>query len=137
MPNEEKPAQPVKTATQKLASRALFMSPEARKVRFTVLEDIPVLGNVRVRSLNDKEHTRIISAQFRTNGSVDKAMASSQAARLVVATVVDEEGNQLFTSNDVDELRQMDTSIMEPLVKGIRAHLGISEDAGSEDEEKN
>jgi hypothetical protein len=82
---------------------------------------------IRIRSLNDREWTEISSAAFKKDGTIDKVMQASFAARLIVKCVVDEEGNRIFADHEAKELRTLDAGYVDELAGHIREHMGIKE----------
>lgn len=106
------------------ATRDQFLDMQRRAVRYKDHE-IPGLGVVRLRSLNDKQYTEISTAAMKNDGTVDRVIASTFNTRLIAACVVDEDGNRIFKPEDVKQLREMDAAIIDDLGDVIRKHVGV------------
>lgn len=103
--------------------------------RFAVVP-IEGLGNVRIRSLTELERSRIEVSMRDKRGNLSSAKSMDLKSRLIVDCVVDAQGNQLYTNNDIQHLRRQDSKVTNALVDAIQAHCGWSDD-DIEDLEKN
>lgn len=63
---------------------------------------------------------------IRKNG-VTEANMENMRARLVAATVVDDDGNRLFTESDIEQLGKKSAAALERLCKVAQALNGIGE----------
>ena len=111
------------TPKKKLASREDFLQPRLKARRFAERE-FDGLGLVRIRSLNDKEHTKLQAALYKRDGSIDTTKTQRAVAALICACVVDAEGNTILTDADVDALRSQDAALIAELGAWIREHVG-------------
>lgn len=105
------------------------------KRRFATVS-IEGLGNVRIRSLTELERSRLEASMRDKRGNLNTTKQVEIKCRVIVAAVVDEEGNQVFTNSDIAQLGQQDSKITNELVEAIQAHCGWSDD-DLEDLEKN
>lgn len=90
----------------------------------------------RIRSLNEAEFQEIDvrNIDFRKGGLSSVGIRSSNA-RLLIATVCDSQGEPIFAEGDGPKLANVDSALIEPLVREIRDHCGLRQD--SEDILKN
>jgi hypothetical protein len=93
-------------------------------------------GKFRIRSLTELERSRFESSIRDKRGQVIADKMVDLKCRLIVLAVVDHEGNQLLTNQDIEQLRQQDSKLTNELVDFIQRHCGIS-DVDLEDLEKN
>ena len=96
------------------------------------------VGRYRLRSLNERERSRI---DMLVHGDASKPLeerTSEYKARLLAATLVDSEGKLLFTQNkdDLDFLQELNTSVASTIGDAVVKHCGLAEGA-VEDAEKN
>lgn len=109
------------------------------ELRYTEVE-IPVLGTkVRIRNISEAERGRIEALQAMARTEEDRVQAArEEPCRFIIACVVNEQGERLFTLKDLPQLMAQDSSITRPLFYGIREHCGTGPGAKSvEDHEKN
>lgn len=116
-----------------LATREMLLA--APKRRFTEVT-IPDWGTFRLRSLNELERSRLEASMLDKKGQLSPNKLIDHKCRLIVACVVDAEGNQLLTNGDIAALQQQDSSLTNLLVDEIQKHCGMS-DADIEALEKN
>lgn len=110
---------------------ALFALPQRR------FKDVVVRGlKFRLRSLTEGEWADIEvgSIDLRRGGNSEDGIKSSNV-RLLIATVVDADGQPVFTALDTARLSLLDSAIIEPLVRQAREHCGLRETL--EDSRKN
>lgn len=93
-------------------------------------------GKFRIRSLTELERSRFEASIRDKRGQVIADKMVDLKCRLIVLAVVDNEGNQLLTNSDIEQLRQQDSKLTNELVDFIQKHCGIS-DVDLEDLEKN
>lgn len=103
--------------------------------RFATVQ-IEGLGSVRLRSLTELERSRIEASIRDKKGQVSSAKMLDLKCRLIVETVVDAQGNQVFKNSDIEKIRQQDSKVTNALSDAINAHVGIT-DEDLEDIEKN
>lgn len=98
------------------------------KRRFT---DVEVCGQkFRIRSLNNKESSELEAAVYRDDGrGIDPAKIPMQAARWIVACVVDAEGNQIFSDADLGAIRGLDGVMISDLADACQSHNSEMESA--------
>jgi hypothetical protein len=101
--------------------------------------DIPRLGkSVRVRELSGKERD-IFQSFVDQNTTIDedgKPQVSIKGlrVRLIQMSIIDENGNRMFSTNDLDKLGEMPAKIIETLATKLQKLNGIGD---SENPEKN
>lgn len=83
------------------------------------------LGQVRIQSITELERKQWQFAALNEDGEVDRAAMPMTGPRLIVLTVVDEEGNRVFVDSDAGKLAEMDAGIIGGLVDWIMAHCEI------------
>lgn len=76
---------------------------------------VPGLGTFRLQSLTEGERAAIYAAS---------ASDGKLYARLLVATLVDEEGRRLFADEQLDAVLALDTAVSIPLSEAAEAHAG-------------
>jgi hypothetical protein len=103
---------------------------EAKKRRFSTVH-VPILGDVRLRSLTQSEMRALRATVTNDAGDFDKSRAAQLEARVVVACVVDAEGNQEFTEDDVQlgTFADLDGGAWTVLVAACKEHTGFGADA--------
>ena len=70
-------------------------------------------GKVRVKSLTAKERDRFEAGMIEGRGKDRKTNLENLRARLVAKTVVDEQGNLLFSEKDVDALGEKNAAAID------------------------
>lgn len=111
---------PDKWATTQLSLRDKLLKTCVR--RYT-RRDVDGIGSVRVQSLTELERATV------------EAIASQDPkkmrAMLIVQSLVDEDGNRLFSDKEVDSVLQMDSRVSIALSDVVLDHIGRdkSEDA--------
>lgn len=110
-----------------LATRDDFLAATKRRYK-----EVPLwTGKIaRVRSLTETEFQDIDirNINFQKGGLSAPGLRSSNA-RLIVATVCDANGEPIFGEADVPRLAAVDSALIEPLVREIRDHCGLRQDA--------
>lgn len=97
----------------------------AKKRRF---KDVTLWNGfkARIRSLNAQEFAEIDAKNIDfKKGGLSASGVKSSNIRLIVAGVCDGEGNPLFTEADMDALSQVDSAMIEPLVRELKEHCGL------------
>lgn len=85
--------------------------------------DVEVDGEkFRVRSLNDLEMSKLNVANMDDSGGFDVSKVSGNNARWIIACVVDQDGNQLFTEADLPNIRELDGGFVVELAELCREH---------------
>ncbi len=106
-------------------------SRRTKTVRISANHPDPELAgkSVVVRSMSARERADFES-QFAhpKTGKTRLDRAAEIRERLVVATVIDESGNALFTDDDIAALKEVDAAILESIVKASQELNDISED---------
>lgn len=108
-----------------LLSRADLLQKRERR---TQRVEIPELGGfVIVRSMSALERGKFESYfQTRSGGTAPERLAKAREM-LVVSTCVDEQGNKLFTPEDVQALGEQDVAILERICVVAKKLSSISE----------
>lgn len=111
-----------------LMTREMFLAPALKKRRFkeVMIEGLP--APIRIRSLDDKEYSRLQVEPMKPNGQLDRNAAMIFNAKLITLCCVDHEGNRLFKDGDVAAMREMDAAIVDKLAAACREHVGIIEE---------
>ena len=104
------------------ATRDDFFAAPARRYR-----DVEVGGlKFRIRSLTEGEWADLQLANFNLDtGERDWDAWKLSDPRLIVASVVNEKDEPVFTDTDVARLAHADAGLTEPLVRAIRAHCAL------------
>lgn len=110
-----------------------FRQPQARKFRDV---EVDGFGKVRIRTLTEAERARMEAPNYTKKGTVNLDKLGDARCRLIVAAVVDGDGNPLLGNQDVQYLRQQDSRVINDLAEAISVHCGISQ-ADMEELEKN
>lgn len=116
-------------------SREILLAPTGPRF---VEVDIPELGGkVRVKSMTAAERGRF-EAYFQNSGTgKNRAERLAKAReRLVISSVVDENGNLLFTPADGEALSKQDVTILERICRASQ-ELSLIEDSDLEELAKN
>ena len=115
------------TASNGFAGRDDFLA--ATKRRF---KTVPMWGGktCRIRSITEAEYADIDARNidFR-KGGLSAAGIRGSNVRLLIACVCDGDGEPIFTDLDAAKLASVDTALVEPLVREIREHCGLRQDA--------
>lgn len=114
-----------------LANRESFFRTSGQR-RYTTIQS--ALGPVRVRSLTDGEERSLAMLAYDDEGKT--IAAEYTAADRLIATVVDEDGDLMFVSNDRERLAALDYAVTKPLIKAIVRHCQVGPYAPTEDELK-
>ena len=91
--------------------------------------DIAGFGKARIRSLTAREKTRYDSEAINNKGGINTKALLTANARLIVACVVDHEGNQVFTDADIEALLDRDASVIEEVASECGKHCGVIEES--------
>ncbi len=105
------------------------------KRRYATVE-VDGLGKVRIRSLTELERSRIEASLRDKKGNLSGNRMIDLKCRMIVETLVDGDGNLLFTNADIERIRQQDSKVTNTLTDAIQAHVGFT-DEDMEDLEKN
>jgi hypothetical protein len=106
------------------ATRDQFIGASPRTFRNVEVEG---LGKVRIRSITELERAKMEAPNYTKKGTINLDKLGDARCRLIVAAVVDGEGNPILTNNDVQFLRNKDSKIINQLAEAIGEHCGISE----------
>jgi hypothetical protein len=100
----------------------------ANKRRFKDVA-LPGGGSARIRSLTAGEWADIDARNTDAkNGGLSVAGMKNSDRRLIVASVVDADGNPIFAESDIPKLGELDSGMTIPLVRAIREHTGLKGD---------
>ncbi|MFD6691110.1 hypothetical protein ACFWEV_35245 [Streptomyces bacillaris] len=116
---------------------ALLTKDQITRANDLAHEDVPVSewgGTVRVRALTGVERDAWEASLVRLgpNGSVQARSTKGVRVGLVARTVVDEDGERLFTDKDMTELNQKSAAVIERLAAVARRLSGIGKEAAEE-----
>lgn len=103
------------------ATRDMFLAVSKRRFK-----DVTVAGlKYRIRSLFEGEWSehQVETMGLKSGVSQEDGFRTSDA-RLIVATVVDGNGDPIFRDTDVPRMAYCDAGLTEPLAKEIRRHCG-------------
>jgi hypothetical protein len=85
------------------------------------------LGKVRIRTITESERAKMEAPNYTKKGTVNLEKLGDARCRLLVAAVVDGEGNPLLSNSDVQHLRNKDSRVINELADAISDHCGISQ----------
>lgn len=93
----------------------------------------------RIRSLTETERSALDAQNFNSKGEWDPAKAKGARRRMLVATLVDDNGKQLLTAEDVETLAAIDGGVTADLYAAALSHCGYdkADVERLEDAEKN
>lgn len=81
---------------------------------------------VRIRSMTERERSEIDESQFdREENRMLSPVEGDYRGRHIVACVVDDYGQPVFTADDLPSLRDLDEAYIGPLYAAIREHVGL------------
>jgi len=92
-----------------------------------ITESIPEFGDIRIRSLTERERSGLEASQLTEEGSWSREDSVHMRVRWIVLCVVDQEGERIFTDRDTPWLEQIDSAITNVLFDACRRHVGISD----------
>lgn len=99
-----------------------------RRPRRTKAVDVPELGGqVLLRALTEGERSRFEMTFLSKKGTPRADLIEQARARLIVESVVDEQGNLLFSVDDVDAIYQLEASVTARLYDEARKLSGFEE----------
>ena len=94
-------------------------------------KDVPLPGgqSARIRSLTAAEWADIDAKNTDIKrGGLSATGLKNSDFRLIIASVVDVEGNPVFNDGDLPKLGEIDAGVTIPLVRAIREHSGLRGD---------
>ncbi len=80
----------------------------------------------RVQNLNDYELSTLES-RWAEEFSRTRTFSKDMRAELLVMCIVDDEGDRIFTNEEVSIVRDMDSKVSKPLYTFCREHVGLDE----------
>lgn len=107
-------------------NKETFFSAVKRRFR-----DVPLPGGMsaRIRSLTAAEWADIDAKNTDTKrGGLSAKGLKESDFRLIVASVVDPDGNQVFSESDIPKIGEIDAGVTIPLTRAIREHSGLRGD---------
>lgn len=109
---------------QPLSREAILGSDDSN----TEVVEIPQWGgSVRVRSLTGRERDRLEASMIGKNGKADaKSGLTNFRARLVAASVVDDNGAPMFTEADLDALADRSAAALDAIAQAAMRLSGLS-----------
>lgn len=103
--------------------RSELLAPAKRKFR-----DVETpLGTVRMRSVTERERSQFESDTLDKSGKLSKRSLLTVKPRLIVMCAVDDSGELLFTSADIERLLEMDSITANLLSDEAQKLCGITE----------
>lgn len=99
--------------------KLLALKPAVKKV------NIPNLGDVYVKSLNELTRSRRISEMYDEKGKPNRKAQEERRARLIIDQLCDKSGSPMFTSADLEDILKLDGLSLDSIVNAI---LGFNED---------
>lgn len=97
------------------------------KVRYCYV-GLPDGDKVRLRSLSEKEKSAFETDILSTKGAPRRDRMEDAKRRLMILCAVDDEGKQLLTRADMEQLEEMDGAITSLIYNKAREHCGFEED---------
>lgn len=92
-----------------------------KRTRKTVEVEIPELdGSVKIRALRSKEITSWQTSMMDKHGNPDVKRLKESRERLVMLSVVDDNGNLVFGRDDLEALNNLENSIIDRIA--VAAH---------------
>jgi hypothetical protein len=89
--------------------------------------DIGLGGTVRVRSMTAGERARLEASRLDKEGNLIPNRVRTFRERLAVATVVDEEGELMFTEGDIERLSELPAESLDKLADAAMELAGMKE----------
>lgn len=106
-----------------LCSRDQILGAVERRFKDFPVEGLP--GNVRIRSLTEREKSEYEATFLDKKGELSRDKLRTARRRLVILTVVDATGNPLLTEADLDALEGIDGNITSAIQAQAQVHCGI------------
>ena len=101
--------------------------------------DLPEMGgSVRVRGFTAKQRSEHERSFVLKSGKVNQAKQAERRERLIIQTVIDDEGNPLFTEEDIPAIGRQPAVVIERLVDAALEVCGLApelEDSAKNSEE--
>jgi hypothetical protein len=88
------------------------------KRRFGTVET--PIGRVRIRSLNEAERSKYERTAYDAKGNTTAAGVVGLKLQLIVACCCDKDGNQLFSTEDIGKLKEIDAAVVDLLSEECR-----------------
>ena len=85
-------------------------------------------GEVIIRTMTEADRSKIEASVIQQNGSNQSVNMERYKVKIVVASLVDEEGKRLFTQKSIDALRQKSARPINRIVNAAQKLNGISDD---------
>ena len=112
--------------TKPLAAASDLIAALKGKRRFDTMS-LPICGlTVRFQSLSALERGRHQAATLTKDGNTDPTRIADADARLIVACLVDADGNRLFTDKESGGVCQWEGADASSLAKRLRKHCGLT-----------
>ena len=110
----------------KFLNRANLVGAKARRfVEYPVPWDAG--SGIRLRSLTAREHGEFEAATLSKKGGLVTERLVEAKRRLIVLTLVDEQGNQILEDSDVAQMESTDARLVNWIYQRALDHLGVSE----------
>src|SRR5689334_16797022 len=85
------------------------------------------VGKVRIQSFTELQRSRIEASTKDKDGKLSANKTLDLKCRLLVEGVVNDEGTQVYTNNDIERLRQQDSRVINQIADAILDHCGFSD----------
>ena len=102
------------------ATRSMIYS--GLKRRYIEIEVAGIKDKVRLQSLSARECSQLEASSVDDKGNASKWLMSLYDARWVVACVVDESGDRVFSDSDVEEVGAQDSFVIDVIAAAARNH---------------
>ena len=112
-------------------SAADLFKPMKRNFKDVCIEGF---GKFRLRDLNAAEAAEFGAERFTKTGDVNRSSMITANARIIVLCCVDEEGNPVFSRDDVHRIQELPAGKVAQLAEACLDHVGLTD---NEDTAKN
>jgi len=103
-----------------LADRSAFQRAAERRYAETTIEDF---GKVRMRSMSEMEQTELDESRLDKDRNIDPGKLREYIARLMIAVLVNENGEAILGEVDIPMLRKMDFAISDRISDACLSHV--------------
>ena len=107
-------------------SREALLTPAAVPV-----EEVPIAalgGSVKVRGMTARQRSEFEKSFQTSSGKPNKRKQGQMRERMCVACCVDDDGQALFTEDDIDALGRQRADIVEPIVNVAMRLCGMTQE---------
>ena len=86
-------------------------------------------GTFRIQNLTAAEQNTLNRKNFNSKGVQLPNEILKANARLIIACIVDEDGDRVFVDADIKELLDLDAAILDEVIGEVADHCGLNDDA--------